>query len=37
MVEEKGAPLPNEPTLMFNYAGDEDLDQHNYNIDGDKI
>jgi len=26
MVEEKGIPLPNEPALMFNYAGDEDLD-----------
>lgn len=26
MVEEKGIPLPNEPALMFNYAGDENLD-----------
>jgi hypothetical protein len=37
MVEEKGVPLPNEPTLMYNYAGDEDLDQHNFVIDGVKI
>jgi len=26
MLQEKGVALPNEPTLMFNYAGDEDLD-----------
>jgi hypothetical protein len=37
MLEEKGVPLPNEPSLMYNYAGDEDLDQHNFIIDGVKI
>lgn len=37
MVEEKGIPLPSEPALMYNYAGDEDLDQQNYIIDGVKI
>ncbi len=37
MVEEKGVPLPSEPALMYNYAGDEDLDQHNYIIDGVKL
>ena len=35
MVEEKGVPLPNETTLMYNYEGDEDLASFIANTDSE--